>query len=91
MVVNLYICMRIFLFPDITIVLDDFAEPPEAARPTTVRFLYEWEQGSAKLPETDVWIFKNRRLNMFDHTFQTQSRRLNGYNSDVCFLVNSLE
>ena len=83
--------MRIFLFPDITIVLDDFAEPPEAARPTTVRFLYEWEQGKARLPETDVWLFITRRLNIFEHTIPAQNRRLNGLGSDVCFLMNSVE
>ena len=68
--------MRITLFPDITLVLDNFPELPEATRPITDRFIYGREQGSANFPETDVWIFKTRRLNTEILTWKTQFRRL---------------
>ena len=73
-----WVCIS--LFPDITFMLDDIPEPPEAARSTTDQFLYEWEQGSAHFPETDVWMIKTRRLNIVMFTWKP--------NSDVCLIYS---
>ena len=38
--------------------------------------LYEWGLGSAKLPETDVWLIKSRRLNILESHVSNPNRRL---------------
>ena len=47
--------------------------------------LYEWGQGSATFPETDVWIFKTRRLDLVIFTWKNPIQTSVSLNPDVCF------
>ena len=57
-------CVRITLFPDITLILGDFPKPPEAARSTTDRSdingskaVPNYQKQTSGNYKTDVWIW----------------------------------